>query len=67
MPKLIFEDEDEKKLQMILRYSEAFSIIWDISQKLRSYDKHETEKTRDEIIDELHEIIDENNILSLYE
>jgi hypothetical protein len=66
MPKLIFDDT-EKNLQMVIRYGEAFSIIWDISERLRAYNKHETEKTRDEIIDELNEIICENNILNLYE
>jgi hypothetical protein len=66
MPKLIFEDT-EKNLQMVIRYQEAFGVIWDISERLRAYDKHETEKTRDEIIDELNEIISENNILNLYE
>jgi hypothetical protein len=66
MPKLIFEDT-EKNLQMVIRYQEAFCIIWDISERLRAYNKHEENKTRDEIIDELNEIISENNILNLYE
>ena len=66
MPKLIYEDTEEK-IEMILRHREAFSVIWNISQKLRSYNKHETDKTRAEIIKELTEIIEENNILNLYE
>jgi len=64
--KVIIEEENQEKAERLIRCDEAFSLIWNISQKLRDYNKNDTDKTRDEIINELNELITDNNILDLY-
>jgi hypothetical protein len=58
--------EEGEKAERLLRTDEVFSILWDINEKLRSYEKYDTKKTRDEIIREIRERIWEDNILNLY-
>ena len=58
--------EEGEKAERLLRTDEVFSLLWDINEKLRSYEKYDTKKTRDEIIREIRERIWEDNILNLY-
>lgn len=64
--KTTFQAEDEHEAKILIHASEAFGLLWDINQKLRSYEKNDTDKTKDEIIEELREMIWEDNILNFY-
>lgn len=64
--KTTFQAEDNQEAKILLHASEAFGLIWDIDQKLRDYQKYDTEKTKDEIIEELRDMIHEDNILNFY-
>jgi hypothetical protein len=63
---IIIKTKDEDKAKRLIHCDDAFRLIWEISQKLREYNKYQPDKTRDEIIDELNELIGEENILELY-
>jgi len=58
--------EEGEKAERLLRTDEVFSLLWAISEKLNSYEKHDTKKTKEKIIDEIREMIWENDILNLY-
>ena len=65
--KLTIEEEDIEKAERLLRTDEAFSLLWDIDKKLRGYLKYGTEKTAEEIMEEIREMINEDLILNLYQ
>jgi len=65
--KITLEESDLNKAQRLLSCDEAFSLLYDIDQKLRGYLKYETKLTRDEIMEEVREDINESNLLDLYQ
>ena len=64
---IIIKENDKQEAKRLLSCDLVFILISELDNKLRSYQKYETDKTRDEVIDELREMIHEDNLLDLWQ
>ena len=64
---ITIKEENKEQAKRLLSCDLVFCLLSELDQKLRSYQKYETHKTRDEILDELREIIHEDNLLDLWQ
>lgn len=61
------EEKDLQKARRLLATDDVFSLLWELDQKMREYQKYGYgEKTIDDILDELRDMIHEENLLDLY-
>jgi hypothetical protein len=49
--------EDEVKLKRMFQADDAISLLWEISQRIRTYQKHEEGVNKSEVIDEIQQRI----------
>ena len=64
--KITIEENDIEKAKRILNADDAFSLLWGIDNLLRGYVKHGTEKTREEVCDEVRDMICESGLMELW-
>jgi hypothetical protein len=60
------ENEEQDKAKRLLYCDDAFSLIWNIDQLCRNDLKYGSKKTKDEILEEIRNEINETNLLELF-
>lgn len=64
--KITIEEKDNTKAKRLLSTDDVFGLLWDIDSKLRGYLKYGTELDKDQVMEEIRDMISEENLLDLW-
>jgi hypothetical protein len=64
--KITIEEKDISQAKRLLSTDDVFGLLWDIDAKLRGYLKYGTELDKEQIMEEIRDMIGEENLLDLW-